>query len=105
MQYLMLGICKAVAVLGIEQEPIIEKCKKCVDSCLRSSFLPTRISTLYGLHYILERRNILPGGKEIGFLPLASEYLLKHLSDENLLVHNLLNIIIFNCYVDSYFCL
>ncbi|RWS31040.1 huntingtin-like protein [Leptotrombidium deliense] len=84
LQFLSLGVCKAAAVLSIEQDQMIEKCKKCVESCLKSSFLPTRLNTLYGLWYLLEQRNTLSGGKETLFLPIISDYLLKHLSDETL---------------------
>jgi len=84
LQYLSLGICKSLAVLGIDQDQLIEKCKKCVEASLKNSFLPTRINTFYALKYLLEQRNILHGGKEACFIPLATEYILKHLSNENL---------------------
>ncbi|RWS13922.1 huntingtin-like isoform X3 [Dinothrombium tinctorium] len=84
LQFLSLGVCKAAAVLCIDQEQLIDKCKKCVEISLKSSFLPTRLNTLYGLWYLLEQRNILNGGKETLFLPIISDYLLKHLSDDSL---------------------
>uniref|UniRef100_T1KK12 Huntingtin n=1 Tax=Tetranychus urticae TaxID=32264 RepID=T1KK12_TETUR len=83
-QYLAFGICKSAAVLAIESDQLIEKCKKCVEASLKSSLLPTRINTLYGVWYLLEKKNTLPGGKETQFLPCVSDYLVKHLGDENL---------------------
>ena len=83
-QYLIVGICKASAVLGLETEQVIDKCKKCVELSLKSHYLPTRISTLHGLSYILEFRGLGANGKETVFLPIASDYLLKHLSDTSL---------------------
>lgn len=83
-QYLIVGICKSAAVLGLETEAIIDKCKKCIEISLKSHFLPTRIATLHGLKYILEFRGVGANGKETLFLPIASDYLLKHLSDNSL---------------------
>lgn len=83
-QYLIVGICKSAAVLGLEQESVVEKCKKCIEISLKSPFLPTRIATLHALKYILEFRGIGTNGKETLFLPITSDYLLKHLSDNTL---------------------
>ncbi|XP_053209649.1 huntingtin-like [Panonychus citri] len=83
-QYLAFGVTRSAAILSIENDQLIEKCKKCVESSLKSLLLPTRINTLYGVWYLLEKKNTLPGGKETQFLPCVSEYLIKHLGDENL---------------------
>ncbi|GAB6024871.1 hypothetical protein CHUAL_009985 [Chamberlinius hualienensis] len=52
-QYLGLGICKAVAVLGLNSE-ILESARKVVETGLKSTYLPTRILTLHGVIYLLE---------------------------------------------------
>ncbi|CAG2108008.1 unnamed protein product, partial [Medioppia subpectinata] len=83
-QYLIVGICKSSAVLGLENEQIVDKCKKCIEVSLKSHYLPTRIATIHGLKYILEFRGIGSNGREAAFLPIASDYLIKHLSDNNL---------------------
>lgn len=83
-QYLIVGICKASAVLGLETEQMVEKCKKCVEASLKINFLPIRIATLHGLSYLLEFRGLGNNGKETVFLPIASDYLLKHLSDTSM---------------------
>lgn len=84
LQYVIYGIAKSAAILCIDQDQQIEKCKKNIENSLKSSFLPTRIYTLRGLFYLLERKNILPGGKEEIFLPPLCDYLVKHLTDSNL---------------------
>lgn len=83
-QYLIVGICKSSAVLGLETEQIVDKCKKCIETSLKSHYLPTRIAAIHGLKYILEFRGVGANGKETIFLPIASDYLLKHLSDNTL---------------------
>lgn len=84
LQYVSYGIAKSAAILCIDQDQLIDKVKKSIESSLKSSFLPTRIYTLRGLFYLLERRHILPGGKEVIFLPSLCDYLVKHLNDSNL---------------------
>ncbi|CAL1269720.1 unnamed protein product [Larinioides sclopetarius] len=74
-QYLIFGICKAAAVLGIEQD-ILDKLKKLLELSLRSTYLPTKISTLHGLLYLLEQGG---GDESFPLLPTATEYILKHL--------------------------
>ncbi|CAG2167101.1 unnamed protein product, partial [Oppiella nova] len=83
-QYLIVGICKSSAVLGLENEQIVDKCKKCIEASLKSHYLPTRIATIHGLKYILEFRGIGSNGRETAFLPIASDYILKHLSDNTM---------------------
>lgn len=80
-QYLIVGICKSSAVLGLENELMIERCKKCLETSLKSSFLPNRIASLHGLSYLLEHKK---SGKESVFVPVASDYILKHLGDDSL---------------------
>ncbi|GFT39474.1 huntingtin [Nephila pilipes] len=74
-QYLIFGICKAVAVLGIEQD-ILDKLKKLLELSLKSTYLPTKISSLHGLLYLLEQGG---GDESFPLLPTATEYILKHL--------------------------
>lgn len=83
-QHLVFGILKASAVLGIDAEATLDKVRKCVENGLRSSFLGTRISTLHGLMFLLESREVLIAEKEQLFLPLISDYVLKHVSDISL---------------------
>ncbi|XP_074597551.1 huntingtin isoform X2 [Brevipalpus obovatus] len=82
--YITFGITKAAAVLAIDQDQTIEKCKRAIEAGLKSQFLPTRIYTLRGLIYLFERKNILPDGKESLFLPTVKDYLLKHLNESSL---------------------
>lgn len=79
-QYLMYGICKAAAVLNMDQE-MLEKLKKIVDLSLKSSYLPTRIATLYGLLYLLEQGG---GDESYPLLSTAMDYLNVHLDHSNL---------------------
>ncbi|XP_054721499.1 huntingtin-like [Uloborus diversus] len=75
MQYLIFGICKGAAVLGIEPD-VLDKLKKLLELCLKSTYLPTKISTLHGLLYVLEHG----GGDETSpLLPIATEYILTNL--------------------------
>ncbi|XP_015913152.2 huntingtin [Parasteatoda tepidariorum] len=79
-QYLIFGICKAAAVLGVEQD-LLDRLKKLLELNLKSTFLPTRISSLHGILYLLEQ-----GGGDDAFpiLPTATEYVLKHFENTNL---------------------
>ncbi|XP_054167381.1 huntingtin-like [Oppia nitens] len=83
-QYLIVGICKASAVLGVDTEAIIDKCKKSIEISLKSHYLPTRIATIHGLKYLLEFQGIGSNNKETQYLSIASDYILKHLSDNTL---------------------
>ncbi|GIX84162.1 huntingtin [Caerostris extrusa] len=80
-QYLIFGICKAAAVLGIEQD-ILDKLKKLLELSLKSTYLPTRISTLHGLLYLLEQGG---GDETFPLLPTATEYIIKHLDSSDCL--------------------
>lgn len=59
MQYLIVGICKSAAVCQLLVDPEgnnlahFEKFRKCLDFCLRSEFMPTRVKALNGIRYIL----------------------------------------------------
>ncbi|XP_076357189.1 huntingtin isoform X3 [Tachypleus tridentatus] len=79
-QYLIVGISKAAAVLGVEQD-LLERLKKLVDLSLRSTFLPTRIATLHGILYLLEYGS---GDDSFLILPSAMDYVIKHLDNNNL---------------------
>lgn len=79
-QYLIFGICKAAAVLSMEQD-MLEKLKKLIELSLKSTFLSTRLATLYGLLHLLEQGN---GEESSPLLSTASEYILKHLGNTSL---------------------
>ncbi|XP_067133027.1 huntingtin isoform X2 [Centruroides vittatus] len=79
-QYLIFGICKAAAVLSMEQD-MLEKLKKLIELSLKSTFLPTRLATLYGLLHLLEQGS---GEENSPLLSTASEYILKHLGNTSL---------------------
>uniref|UniRef100_A0A061QFU3 Putative huntingtin n=1 Tax=Cupiennius salei TaxID=6928 RepID=A0A061QFU3_CUPSA len=74
-QYLIFGICKAAAVLGIEPD-VLDRLRKLLELSLKSSYLPTRISTLHGLLYLLEQGG---GDEAFPLLPTATEYIIKNL--------------------------
>ncbi|XP_066998979.2 huntingtin [Anabrus simplex] len=78
-QYLVLGACKAAAVLGPEPE-IYERVKKLVENGLKSSFLPARVSALHGVLYLLQAGQYKAGSGEeaVHILPAAIEYIQKH---------------------------
>ncbi|XP_030750206.1 huntingtin isoform X2 [Sitophilus oryzae] len=90
-QYLIVGICKAVAVLTPEIE-IFEQTKKLLVQFLKSPFLSARISCLYGILYILEGcilSNTTIGGisEELQLiLPCAVEYVQQHLNASNVVL-------------------
>ncbi|XP_071090376.1 huntingtin-like isoform X1 [Haliotis cracherodii] len=75
-QYLNVGICKAVAVVGADSS-VAERVVKLIDVGLKSTHLPSKVSTLHGMLYLLEA-NIADLTKSI--LPLVTDFLLKHLS-------------------------
>lgn len=87
-QYLIVGICKAAAVLTPDLETY-ENIKKLLIQYLKSSFLPSRISCLHGFLYILEGcklSNITIGGisDEMQIiLPSAVEYVQCNLIPSN----------------------
>ncbi|RZC38340.1 huntingtin-like [Asbolus verrucosus] len=87
-QYLIVGISKATAVLTPDLETY-ESIKKILVQYLKSSFLPSRMSCLHGLLYILEGcklSNISIGGisEEMQvILPCAVEYVQCNLNSNN----------------------
>ncbi|KAI1278484.1 Huntingtin [Halotydeus destructor] len=83
-RHLVLGICKCAAVLRISDEQNGDKLRKCIENGLKSSFLPSRVATLRGLMYVLEQRETISGSLQIILLPIASEYLMSHLSEPSL---------------------
>ncbi|XP_069698723.1 huntingtin isoform X2 [Periplaneta americana] len=83
-QYLVLGACKAAAVLGPDAE-VLERVRKLVDGSLRSSFLPARIAGLHGVLYILQ------GAQPASDVqPLAVEYIQQHIDKQRSEEHHLL---------------
>ncbi|XP_060528068.1 huntingtin [Cylas formicarius] len=87
-QYLILGICKSVGVLNPDLE-IYEQTKRLLVQFMKSNFLPSRISCLYGMLYILEgclANNVKLDGlsEEMQLiLPCAVEYIQNHLNTSN----------------------
>ncbi|KAL1498155.1 hypothetical protein ABEB36_008999 [Hypothenemus hampei] len=87
-QYLIVGICKATAVL-LPDIDMYEQVRKLLVQFLKSPFLPTRISCLYGLLYMAEGcvlSNVSIGGISEEFqliLPCACEYIQIHLTTNN----------------------
>ncbi|XP_014242056.1 huntingtin [Cimex lectularius] len=53
-QYIIIGICKAAAVLNICEDERSEKILKILDSSLKSSFVPMKIAGLNSLLYLLQ---------------------------------------------------
>ncbi|XP_060084449.1 huntingtin-like [Ylistrum balloti] len=76
MQYLNVGICKAAAVVGMDNATT-EKLMKIIDAGFRSPHLPSRIGALHGTLYLLEA-----GIQDVTKLlvPLATDFLLRNLS-------------------------
>ncbi|XP_049777630.1 huntingtin [Schistocerca cancellata] len=79
-QAVVIGVCKAAAVIGTDAE-VCERVKKLVETALKSAFLPSRIAALHGVLYLLQA-NYLKGGTAedaVHVLPLAIEYIQKHI--------------------------
>uniref|UniRef100_A0A6P7F8J4 Huntingtin-like n=1 Tax=Diabrotica virgifera virgifera TaxID=50390 RepID=A0A6P7F8J4_DIAVI len=87
-QYLILGICKAAAVLSPDLETF-DNLKKMLVQYLKSPYLTSRISSLYGILYLLEGcklKNINIGAvsEELQLiLPCAVEYVQFNLNPSN----------------------
>lgn len=73
--YLTIGIFKSAAVTGIDME-MADRLKRLAESGLKSAHLPTRISALYGLLYLLEQES---SEEILVLLTTAMDYLQKHL--------------------------
>ncbi|PSN49021.1 Huntingtin [Blattella germanica] len=96
-QYLVLGACKAAAVLGPDSE-VYERVRKLVENILRSGYMPARIAGLHGVLYLLQvtspkssSHHIQSGNTSIAeeiyhIQPLAIEYIQKHIDVSNSLV-------------------
>lgn len=61
----------------IQDSSVAERVVKLIDVGLKSTHLPSKVSTLHGMLYLLEA-NIADLTKSI--LPLVTDFLLKHLS-------------------------
>ncbi|XP_056637539.1 huntingtin [Diorhabda sublineata] len=87
-QYFIVGICKAVAVLYPDSETY-EQLKKILVQYLKSPYITSRLSSLYGLLYILE--SCILYNTKIGaiseemqlILPCAVEYVQLNLNPSN----------------------
>ncbi|RUS73694.1 hypothetical protein EGW08_018541 [Elysia chlorotica] len=75
-QYIVAALCKATAVIGAEAL-VTERVVKLVESCLKSTHLPTKISALHGSLYLLEG-----GVSDLNttLLPFLTDFLSKHLT-------------------------
>lgn len=68
LQYLIVGLCKSVAICCYElpseqvtsitaanhREVMFEKCRQCIEKCMKSDFGPLRLNALSGAFYMLE---------------------------------------------------
>lgn len=83
-QYIIVGLCKATAVLTPDLETY-EHIKKLVQISLKSGFLPTRTSSLHGILYLLQSsvmaNTIIAGqSEEIQLIhPVAVDYIQNNL--------------------------
>ncbi|CAL1538264.1 unnamed protein product [Lymnaea stagnalis] len=75
-QYLIVGMCKATAIVGTEAL-ISERVVKLIESGLKSTHLPTKISSLHGALYLLEGG---PSELNSSLLPILTDFLSKHLA-------------------------
>ncbi|XP_064465594.1 huntingtin-like [Ornithodoros turicata] len=76
MQYLILGITKATSVVGLDTDTV-DKAKKLLDFGLHSSLPSAQVLSLHSLLYLLAQ----PSDTLTPLLPLATEYIIKHLQD------------------------
>ncbi|XP_076466851.1 LOW QUALITY PROTEIN: huntingtin-like [Babylonia areolata] len=75
-QYLTVGLAKATAVVGVEASTA-EKVSKMVEQGLRSNHLPTKVSALHAVLYLLEG-----GLSDVTrtLMPAITDFLLRHLA-------------------------
>ena len=75
-QYLVVAVCKAAAIVGMDIG-VADKIVKMIEMSLRSTHLPTKVAALYGAMYILEA-----GMSEVvhQVVPHVTEYLLRQLT-------------------------
>ncbi|XP_014662838.1 PREDICTED: huntingtin-like [Priapulus caudatus] len=52
-QYLLVGICKAISVIGLDSA-LQERVSKLLEQSMRSTHMPTRVAAYHGVLYILE---------------------------------------------------
>lgn len=76
MQYLILGLCKSAAICCYEipneltslaainhKDVMFEKCRQCIEKCIKSEFGPLKMNALFGIYYMLEDSiNIVASG-------------------------------------------
>ncbi|KAJ8026358.1 Huntingtin [Holothuria leucospilota] len=74
-QYVVPGICKAAAILGMDKD-VSEKVSKLLEVTLRSNHLPSRVGALYGALYLLESDVI----EDVNvFIPVLVEYISRNI--------------------------
>eukprot|EP00092_Neocalanus_flemingeri_P097801 GFUD01124696.1.p1 GENE.GFUD01124696.1~~GFUD01124696.1.p1 ORF type:complete len:1012 (+),score=244.69 GFUD01124696.1:363-3038(+) len=69
---LLLGISKAVAVIGFREPELYERLKKGLEISLKSAHLPARAAAVHSLLYLLQRET---NHETLGFFNLASDHL------------------------------
>jgi len=69
---LLLGISKAVAVIGFRESDLYERLKKGLENSLKSAHLPARAAAVHSLLYLLQRET---NQETVGFFILASDHL------------------------------
>ncbi|XP_053407184.1 huntingtin-like isoform X2 [Mercenaria mercenaria] len=76
LQYLTVGICKAAAVVGVDNTSS-DRLIKIIENGLRSTHIPSKVSALHGVLYLLEA-----GIPEVSkpLVPVITEFLLKTLT-------------------------
>ncbi|XP_066278562.1 huntingtin-like isoform X2 [Branchiostoma lanceolatum] len=75
LQYVVPGVCKAGAVMGMEG-PVAERVSKLLESSLKSTHLPTKVGSVYGSLYILEAG---PSEASKLLVPVLQDYLSKNI--------------------------
>ncbi|XP_019635502.1 PREDICTED: huntingtin-like [Branchiostoma belcheri] len=75
LQYVVPGVCKAGAVMGMEG-PVAERVSKLLESSLKSTHLPTKVGSVYGSLYILEAG---PSEATKLLVPVLQDYLGKNI--------------------------
>ncbi|XP_033353075.1 huntingtin isoform X1 [Bombus vosnesenskii] len=84
-QYLVVSVCKAAAVLTPLDFETLDKVKRLVDTNLKSSFLPAKVSALHGSLYLLQSAVLANCEETMNIIhPLAIEYIQKHLDAQDL---------------------
>ena len=82
-----LGICKAVSVTGLGDNPseTSERLKRMLETMVKSKHLPTKTAALHGLLYLLQSEVLSPEEMHQVLLPLAMEYLNVHLQHSSIM--------------------